>query len=81
MKMKFFVYLLECRDGTFYCGYTKDLEKRLEQHNSGRGGKYTQRKMPVKLIYSEQFETQKEAMRRELKIKKLSRKEKFELIR
>ncbi len=79
--MKFFVYLLECRDKSLYCGYTKDLTNRIKLHNQGKASKYTSRKRPVELVYFEEFETQGEAMRRELAIKKLSKSQKLLLIR
>ncbi len=67
--MSYFVYILECADGTLYTGYTVDLDKRLEAHNSGRGAKYTRSRLPVSLVYSEAFEDKKEAMSREWHIK------------
>ncbi len=73
-------YLLECRDGTLYCGWTNDLEQRVKAHNSGNGAKYTKTRRPVKLVYFEEFDTKEEAMRREYAIKHLTRKEKLELI-
>lgn len=76
----YFVYLLECRDGSFYCGQTNDLEKRLDLHNKGVASKYTSRKRPVRLIYSEEYSTRSEAMKREYQIKQLTRKEKEELV-
>jgi len=76
----YFVYLLECRDNSYYCGYTNDLAKRVETHNKGNGAKYTKRRRPVKLIYSEQFEDKSSALKRELKIKTLSRKMKEDLV-
>lgn len=78
--MSFFVYILECRDFSFYCGQTNDLEKRLELHNKGVASKYTSRKRPVKLIYTEEYNTRSEAMKREYQIKQLTRKEKEELV-
>ncbi|MDD4250886.1 MAG: GIY-YIG nuclease family protein [Candidatus ainarchaeum sp.] len=79
--MVFFVYLLECRDYTYYCGYTNDLEKRIITHNKGIGSKYTKRRRPVKLIYFEEYETRSLAMKREYAIKQFSRREKEELIK
>ncbi|MBT4192480.1 MAG: GIY-YIG nuclease family protein [Candidatus Diapherotrites archaeon] len=76
----FFVYFLKCRDGSFYCGYTNDLDKRIEAHNKGKGAKYTMKRRPVSLIYSEEFETKSEAMKREYALKQLTRREKEELI-
>tara|TARA_Y100000310_G_scaffold343708_1_gene452636 strand:- start:4941 stop:5189 length:249 start_codon:yes stop_codon:yes gene_type:complete len=78
--MPYFVYLVECRDKTYYCGYSSDLEKRVKTHNEGKGAKYTKRRRPVKLVYSEDFETKSEAMKRELQIKSYSRKMKEDLV-
>ncbi|MBN2126868.1 MAG: GIY-YIG nuclease family protein [Candidatus Diapherotrites archaeon] len=78
--MNYFVYLLECRDKTFYCGYTNDLNKRITIHNQGKGAKYTKPRRPVKLIYFEKFENKNSALKRENEIKKLSRKEKELLV-
>ncbi len=79
--MKFFIYILECKDGTLYTGSTKDLDNRLVQHNNGNGAKYTRCRCPCKLVYSEEFETRSEAIHREREIKKLPRKEKLNLIK
>lgn len=76
----YFVYLLRCADNTLYCGYTDDLEKRVKTHNRGKGAKYTRRRTPVTLMYSEELKTKSEALKREHQIKKLSRKEKLALI-
>lgn len=76
-----YTYLLECADKTLYCGWTNNLEKRVKAHNLGQGAKYTKPRRPVTLVYYEEFETKEEAMRREAAIKRLSRKEKKELIR
>ena len=65
-----YTYILACSDGTLYCGWTNNLEKRLLAHNSGRGAKYTKARLPVKLLYYEEFETKEEAMSREWHIKK-----------
>ncbi|VVB98959.1 GIY-YIG catalytic domain protein [uncultured archaeon] len=75
--MPFFVYLLECRDGSYYCGYTSDLGKRVERHNMGFGGRYTRSHRPVKLVYFEKKRTRKAAMRAERDIKKFSRAKKI----
>ena len=72
--------MLKCSDGTLYTGWTNDLEKRVEAHNSGKGAKYTKARRPVELAYSEEFETKEQAMKREYAIKQLGRKEKQELI-
>ena len=72
--------MLKCSDGTLYTGWTNDLEKRVEAHNSGKGAKYTKVRRPVELAYYEEFETKEQAMKREYAIKQLGRKEKQELI-
>ena len=76
-----FTYILECSDGTFYTGWTVDLEKRLQSHNAGKGSKYTRARLPVRLAHQESFSSRKEAMQREYEIKQLSRKEKEGLFR
>ena len=76
-----FVYILECRDGTLYTGYTVDIEKRFATHNAGLGAKYTRARLPVKLKYQELCESKSAAMKREMQIKKLSRAQKLQLIR
>lgn len=78
--MSHYTYILECADGSLYTGYTPDLEKRLETHNAGKGAKYTRGRRPVKLVYSEEYDTKEEAMRREYQIKHLKREEKLALI-
>lgn len=75
-----YVYIVECSDGTFYTGWTNNLEKRIDMHSKGTGAKYTKGRGPVKLIYSEKFEDKREAMRREYEIKKKTRQEKLLLI-
>ena len=76
-----YTYILECSDGTYYTGWTNDLEKRIQTHNEGSGGKYTRSRLPVKLVYFETFNTKQEAMSREWHIKRLSRQRKSLLIR
>ena len=75
-----YTYILECADGTYYCGWTNDLQKRVATHNAGKGGKYTRVRTPVKLVYFEEFDTKKEAQSREWHIKRLSRADKKKLI-
>lgn len=75
-----YTYILRCADGTLYCGWTNDLEKRLIAHNAGLGAKYTKSRRPVELVYHEEHETKEAAMRREFRIKRLSRREKLALI-
>ena len=71
-----YTYIVKCSDETFYTGWTNDLEKRIEMHNSGKGAKYTKARLPVELVYYEAFDTKEEAMSREWHIKSLSRSEK-----
>ncbi|MCI8513544.1 MAG: GIY-YIG nuclease family protein [Lachnospiraceae bacterium] len=80
MERENVTYILECRDKTLYTGWTNRLEKRLADHNEGRGAKYTKGRRPVKLVYYEIFATKEEAMRREYEIKQMSRREKEALI-
>ncbi len=75
-----FVYILRCGDGSLYTGWTKDLEKRLAAHASGKGAKYTRSHLPVELVYYESLPGPHEAMSRERQIKALSRREKLALI-
>ena len=75
-----YAYILECKDGTYYTGWTNNLEKRLKDHNAGKGAKYTKARLPVSLVYHEEFQTKEEAMSREYAIKHMTRTEKSELI-
>lgn len=77
---EYYTYIVECADGTFYTGYAADLDKRIGTHNSGMGAKYTRNRLPVTLKYHEKFETKSEAMKREIAIKRLTRKAKMKLI-
>lgn len=75
-----YTYILKCSDGSYYTGWTTDLERRVREHNSGRGAKYTRGRRPVKLIYQESFSDKGSAMRREYEIKKLNRAQKESLL-
>ena len=75
-----YVYMLRCRDGSLYTGWTNDLEKRLKAHNSGVASKYTRARLPAELVYSEEWESKEAAMSREWHIKQLTREEKLKLI-
>ena len=79
MDHKAYMYVVECRDGSYYTGYTTDVKKRLAVHNSGKGAKYTRARLPVELIYVEGFASKEEAMSAEalLKRKKRPQKERF----
>ena len=78
--MAAFVYMLRCKDGSLYTGWTNDLEHRLAMHNSGRGAKYTRGRGPLELVYSEACGTRGDALRREAAIKRLPRAKKLRLI-
>ena len=80
MENKAYTYILKCADDTLYCGWTNNLEKRVKAHNEGKGAKYTRSRLPVTLVYYEEYETPKEAMKREYQIKKMSRASKLSLI-
>lgn len=75
-----FVYILLCADGSLYTGWTTDLEKRVDVHNSGKGAKCTRSRLPVKLVYHEEFSDKSSALKREWEIKHFSRAEKLALI-
>jgi len=74
------VYILQCADGTLYTGWTTDLERRLQAHNSGRGARYTRGRRPVRLVYREEQPTRSAAQRREAAIRRLARTDKLKLI-
>lgn len=78
--MRYFVYILQCADHTFYTGWTDDPKRRLAAHNSGKGAKYTRARLPVELVYLEESETRSAALKRECAIKKLTRTQKKVLI-
>ena len=75
-----YTYVVKCSDGTFYTGWTNNLEKRIACHNAGKGAKYTKTRRPVALVNYETFETKEDAMRREYAIKQMSRTEKEKLV-
>ena len=78
--MSYWVYILQCRDGTLYTGSTTDPVRRLAVHQSGKGAKYTRSRLPVQLVYREESADKSAALKREAAIKKLSREEKLKLI-
>ena len=80
MDKTWYLYIVECRDGTFYTGITDDISRRMQQHSSGKGAKYTRGRGPVVLRYQEECGTHSQALRREIEIKKLPRMEKLKLI-
>ena len=73
------VYILRCSDGTLYTGITTELGRRLEEHNSGRGSRYTRSRRPVQLAYAEEAPTRRRALKREIEIKRLDRASKLRL--
>ncbi len=77
---KSYVYIALCSDGTLYTGYTTDLKRREALHNAGKGAHYTCIRRPVEIVYSEEFDTKSEAMKREYQIKRLKKAEKKILI-
>ncbi len=80
--MNHFVYMVECADGTLYCGYTTDLERRITEHNGSlHGAQYTKNRRPVVLRYWEKCASRSEAQKREYGLKQLRRQDKLELIK
>jgi putative endonuclease len=71
--------MLRCSDDTLYTGWSTDIKKRVENHNAGKGAKYTRARLPVVCVHSEKFSTKEDAMKREYEIKQLSREEKIKL--
>lgn len=76
-----YVYILRCADNSLYTGWTNNLDKRVKIHSEGKGAKYTRARLPIELVYFEEYEDKIEAMKREYAIKQLKRKEKLRLIK
>ena len=77
----YYLYILECSDGTLYTGITADLDRRIKEHNSSEfGAKYTSTRRPVKLVYSKKFSNRPEASKEEARVKKLTRAEKLSFL-
>ena len=76
-----YTYIVKCCDGSLYTGWTNNIEKRINDHNNGKGAKYTKSRRPVVLAYYEEFHTKEEAMRREWEIKQMTREQKMKMIR
>lgn len=74
------VYLLRCRDGSLYCGWTSDLDRRIAAHRSGRGSRYTASRLPVSLAFAQPMADHSAARREEARIKRLSRSQKLALV-
>ena len=73
------VYLLRCADGSLYCGWTTDIERRLAEHRAGSASRYTRSRLPVQLAWSAPAASRPEAMREEARIKRLTKAEKLKL--
>lgn len=80
MEKVWYLYILQCRDGTFYTGITDDIDRRMTQHNAGKGAKYTRGRGPVTLRYREECESHSQALKREIAVKKLTRARKQALV-
>lgn len=76
----YYLYILKCQDGTLYTGITTDVERRFNEHKSGKGGHYTSTKKAVKILYTEEYPNRSEASKREAEIKKWTRKKKLQLV-
>lgn len=78
---KYYAYMVRCNDNSIYSGYTTDVYKREKVHNTGKGAKYTRTRLPVKLVYFEEFDNKIDAMKREYALKQYTHKEKEEIIK
>ena len=78
--MPYYVYVLICEDGSYYTGYAKDINSRVKQHMTGIGARYTRLHRPKRLVYTEEFDTRGDAVRREREIKKLTHDKKHKLV-
>jgi predicted GIY-YIG superfamily endonuclease len=79
--MSFWVYMLRCADNSYYTGHTENLEKRIAEHQMGEVAGYTSKRLPVRVVFSEEFSSREEALTRERQIKGWSRKKKGALVR
>lgn len=77
---KAYMYVVRCSDNTLYTGYTTDLERRIRQHNLGKGAKYTRARRPVQLIFAESFDSKQKAMQAEAAFKKKTKAQKLAYI-
>ena len=75
------IYIIKCNDNKLYTGITTNLDRRIKEHNSGHGGRFTKFRNPVKLVFHQEALSRSEALKREAQIKKLSRSEKLDLIK
>jgi len=81
MKNKYYVYIVECSTGTYYTGYTNNLENRIKMHNKGLGAKYTRGRRPVKLVWYKAYRYFKKAFLEEIRIKALTRAQKEKIVK
>lgn len=77
---RYYVYILKCKNGTYYAGYTRDIKKRIKLHNAGKGARYTRDRRPVELVWCKEYKYFKQAVKKEMEIKKLTRKAKEKLV-
>ena len=80
-RSQYWVYMVRCNDGTYYTGYTKNLENRIALHKSGKGAKYVRNKLPAELVYAKKYRYYKSALNEEKRIKTLKREQKTKLVR
>lgn len=80
MSQTHYVYIIECKDGTWYTGYTNNVEKRLDMHNEGKGAKYTRGRGPVQLVWQEAFGSKTDALKQEYALKRLTRSKKEQYV-
>lgn len=78
--MPYYVYIILCKDGSYYTGYTKNVDSRMRLHMSGKGARYTRMHKPKKLAYTENFGSRAEAMKREKTVKKMGHEKKRKLV-
>ena len=78
--MSYYVYVILCKDNSFYTGYTKDLDSRMRLHMNGKAARYTRMHRPKKIVYVEEFGSRAEAMKKEKKVKRMNHRQKLELI-
>ena len=78
--MPYYFYLARCADDTLYSGYTVNIKEREQRHNEGRGARYTKARRPVKIVYSEEYQTKSEAMKREYEVKQWTKNQKMDLL-
>ncbi|MBZ0167684.1 MAG: GIY-YIG nuclease family protein [Candidatus Omnitrophica bacterium] len=77
----YFVYILHCADNSYYTGYTRDLDNRVKQHESGNGAKFTKYRLPVRLVYFKLYKYYENALKAEKRLKHMTRKRKENIIR